>query len=217
MAGLSNYLAQALLNHIVGKTAYTMPTPYIGLFTAVGTDAGTGFTEVSGGGYARQAASGAVWNASSGSDPSTITNASVITFPTSTAAWGTILAFGLFDAASAGNLLDWDFLGNDPWFPFTCTAASPGVLTAIGISAGSSPALANGALVTVDSEWGGALPTGLTQYGAYTVASLSADTFNVGTNTTTTGSGMVRQYTPQVVASNVTLSFAASTLTLTLS
>ena len=193
-----------------------MPSPYLALFTAVGTDAGTGFTEVSGGSYARVAASGSVWNAASGSDPSTITNASAVTFPTSTASWGNVIAVGLYDASTAGNLLDWDFLGNDPWFPFTSTLASPGVFTAIGITAGSTPTLANGATVVFDSEWGGTLPTGITQYTSYTVAGLSADTFNVGTNTSTTGSGMVRQFTTQTISNNVTFSFAAGTLIFTL-
>ena len=32
--------------------------------------------------------------------------------------WGTVIAFGLFDASSAGNLLAWDFLGNFNWLPF---------------------------------------------------------------------------------------------------
>ena len=46
MTGLTNYTAQGLLGHITGKTAiYSLPTTYVALFTAVGTDVGTGFTE----------------------------------------------------------------------------------------------------------------------------------------------------------------------------
>ena len=215
MTGFTDYSAKNFLNYITGKTAVpSLPTVYVGLFTAVGTDAGTGFTEVSGGSYARVATSGATWNAASGTAPSTTSNASTITFPQATASWGTVIAFGLFDASSGGNLLAWDFLGNDPWVPFSCTSASPGVLTAIGITANSNPTLANGAPVVVSSEYGGTLPTGLTQYTVYTVAGLSADTFNVGTNTSSTGDGMVRQITQQPIAINITPSYAAGALTI---
>lgn len=217
MAGLTDYTAQNALNWITGEAAMPATTErYIALFTAVGTDGGTGFTEVSGGSYARAAAPASSWNAASGSDPSTASNSAAIAFPTSTASWGDVIAFGVYDAATGGNLLDWDWIGNDKWFPFTCTSASPGVLTAIGITAGSTPTLADGALVVVDAEWGGTLPTGLAVDTQYTVAGLSADTFNVGVNTTTTGSGMVRQVTPQTIPNNTTFSFAAGALTLTL-
>lgn len=215
MTGMTNYSADNWLGYITGKTAMpTLPTAYIALFTAVGTDAGTGFTEVSGGAYARAATSGATWNSPSGTAPSTITTAAPVTFAQATAAWGTVIAWGLYDAATAGNLLDWDFLGSDPWFPFTATLASPGVLTAPGITAGSSPTLANGASVVLTGEYGGTLPSGLTQYSIYTVAGLSSDTFNVGVNTTTVGNGMVRQITQQVIPINVTASFASGAITL---
>ena len=34
-------------------------------------------------------------------------NAAAITFPTPSANWGTVVAFGIFDATSSGNLLVW--------------------------------------------------------------------------------------------------------------
>jgi hypothetical protein len=84
--------------------AFTPPaTIYVGLFTAAPTDAGGG-TEVSGGAYARQAVT---FGAVSGGSPSQISNSSAVTFPVATASWGTVVAFGLFDAATAGNLLAW--------------------------------------------------------------------------------------------------------------
>lgn len=142
--------------------------------------------------------------------PSTATSGATATFPQATASWGTVVAWGIYDAATAGNLRFWDWLGNDPWFPFEGTNASPGVLTAYGITAGSAPALANGASVVVTARFGGTLPTGLSSETVYTVAGLSADTFNVGVNTTTTGAGMVRQVTQQPIAQNVTFSIPAS-------
>jgi len=55
MANLTDYLENALLNHVLRNTPYTSPTTvYVALFTTATTDAGGG-TEVAGGSYARQA------------------------------------------------------------------------------------------------------------------------------------------------------------------
>lgn len=53
MTGLTNYSAFNVLNYLTGQKAMpALPAIYLALFTAVGTDVGTGFTEVSGGAYA---------------------------------------------------------------------------------------------------------------------------------------------------------------------
>lgn len=80
---------------------------WIGLFTAAPTDSAAG-TEVSGGAYARVAVArtGAGFAAASGA-LATTSNSGAITFPTASASWGTVVAFGIFDAASAGNLIYW--------------------------------------------------------------------------------------------------------------
>lgn len=80
----------------------TAATPYIGLYTVAPTDAGGG-TEVTGGSYARQNSSGKWTAPASGA---TETNAEVA-FPQATADWGTVVAFGIFDAVTSGNLLYW--------------------------------------------------------------------------------------------------------------
>lgn len=103
MAGsMTNFLELELLDHVFGKGAYSAPTPYLALFTAAPTDAGGG-TEVSGGSYARVSISSAMDAAASGA----ITNGSTITFPTASASWGTVVAFGVMDASTAGNMLWW--------------------------------------------------------------------------------------------------------------
>lgn len=107
MAGSkSNYLELALLDEVLGGVNFAPPaTVYVALYTAAPTDAGGG-TEVSGGAYARVAVTNNAinWPAASGGSKS---NGTVITFPTATAAWGTVVAFGISDAATAGNLLYW--------------------------------------------------------------------------------------------------------------
>lgn len=218
MAGMSDYLAQKTLDHVVGKTSFTMPTTYVALFTAAPTDAGTGGTEISGGGYARVTTSGATWNAASGSDPSATTNAAAITFPTSTGSWNSgssIIAWGLYDASSAGNLLFWDYLGNNNWLPFTCSLLNSGAGGTLTVPAHG---YTTGDLVVVASEFGGTLPTtGGTWAGTKTVTTIDADSFTVATLTTSKGSGMVRKVVGQVVnATNITFSFGIGNLTLTL-
>ena len=98
MAGnLTNYLENKLLDHFLGTTAYTMPTPvYVALFTVAPGDAGGG-TEVTGGSYARQTA--AFSAASSGAT----SNSGNIDFTGMPAA--TTVAIALFDASTSGNML----------------------------------------------------------------------------------------------------------------
>ena len=107
MAGSkSDYLELELLDHVLGNAAYSAPaTVYIALYTVAPTDAGGG-TEVSGGSYARVAVTNNAtnWPAAEGGAKS---NGTAITFPTATADWGTVVAVGILDAASAGNLLYW--------------------------------------------------------------------------------------------------------------
>lgn len=105
MAGFTTYLQQEILDHIGGNGSYTAPTPYVGLYTAAPSDAGGG-TEVSGGSYARVNAA-ALFDAASGT---TMSNGGAITFPQATASWGTVTHFGIFDAATTGNLLAWGAL-----------------------------------------------------------------------------------------------------------
>lgn len=102
MSSFSDYLENAVLNHVFRNTALTSPTTvYVALFTAAPTDAGGG-TEVSGGGYARQSVA---FDAPSGG---ATTNSAQVSFTASGANFGDVVAVGLFDASSAGNLLAWD-------------------------------------------------------------------------------------------------------------
>jgi len=115
MSAMSNYLENKLIDQLFrGQTAPATSTLYVGLLTSAPSDAGGG-TEVSGGAYARVATASSLANwagtqaagsstASSGTGGQTSNNAA-ITFPTPTAGWGTVTHFGIYDAASGGNLL----------------------------------------------------------------------------------------------------------------
>lgn len=154
--------------------------------------------------------------ASSGSEPATtpaqVANGAAITFPQATASWGNVIAFALFDASTSGNMLAWDYLGNFKWIPFSCTSASPGVLT----TDASADVPSNGSSVIVSQKYGGTLPTTAGSWaGLLTTAGASGATFNAGVNTTSVGGGQFRQVTSQSIPSNVTASFAASAFVLT--
>ena len=98
MAGnLTNYLENQLIDHFLGTTTYTKPDAvYVGLFTVAPSDAGGG-TEVSGGSYARQAAT---FNASSSGSTTNNTNIDFTLMPSATT-----VAIGIFDASTSGNML----------------------------------------------------------------------------------------------------------------
>lgn len=94
----SDYLENAILNHILGSSAYTQPSRFLALSTATLQDDNSG-TELSGNGYSRKSIS--FGTASSGS----ITNSGAVEFDTATGDQGTISHFGIYDASSGGNLL----------------------------------------------------------------------------------------------------------------
>ena len=101
MAEMSDYLEAALLNATLNNTAFTtVATPYISLHTAPLLDDGSG-TEVSGGSYARTAAT---FSTASGTSGST-SNSADITFPTATASWGTVTHIGIWNNSAGGDLL----------------------------------------------------------------------------------------------------------------
>ena len=102
----SDYLENKLLDHVLTNTAYTSPTTvYVGLYTVAPTDAGGG-TEVTGNNYARESVSFASAVAGETS------NDAEVEFGTPSATWGEVVAFGVFDADTAGNLLYWGDLTN---------------------------------------------------------------------------------------------------------
>lgn len=107
MAGsFSDYLENALLNQLFRGSSYSFPgTLYVGLYTAAPTDAGGG-TEVSGNSYARVAVTANTSNWANSTAGAT-SNSNAITFPQASGSWGTVVALGIFDASTSGNLLAW--------------------------------------------------------------------------------------------------------------
>lgn len=102
MSSFSDFLEDELLDHVFGGAAYSSPAAvHLALFTVAPTDAGGG-TEVSGSGYARQQTA---FDVSSGGATA---NTALESFTASGGNFGDVLAIGIFDAATVGNLLAWD-------------------------------------------------------------------------------------------------------------
>lgn len=101
MAGLTNYGENLVLTWTFTTSSATRPTSwYVALYTVAPGEAGGG-TELSGSGYVRQSATFSV----SGTSPTTASNTAAVEFPEATGSWGTIVAAGIFDALSSGNLI----------------------------------------------------------------------------------------------------------------
>ncbi len=204
MTGYSDAAAQAALDALI--TAY----PYLSLFTTVGVDAGTGFTESAFTGYARVNTAG-LWAAASGSAPSTKQNNATISFANSTSTGLDIIAFGLHTAITAGTLGFWDYFGAFPWRPATFTLASPSVVSLPGHG------FTNGDRLIASAEMGseGTLAAGWTA-GLLTVAGVTTDTFTAGVNAANTGGIMIRKVTPQAVVANMIIQFTSGQLVISL-
>ena len=129
--GATDYVVNAFIDLWFRAQAFTWPsTAYFALFTTAPTNAGGG-VEVNVGAYARvstpfslagisgtQSAGSTVASSGTGG---VISNNFSLAFPTPTADWGTIVAEGVFDSVSAGNLLFWNTIasrsvldGSDP-------------------------------------------------------------------------------------------------------
>lgn len=212
----TTYLNDRLLNHIYRATASTAPaTVYAGLLTAV-TDAKAGtVTEASYAGYARKAVSFAAPGAGGGGRQ--ISNSAQVLFDAKTDA-GTVsvIAVGVYDASTAGNLLDIIFLDGDD------------VIVAIGNDTSTeflrSPAhgLVNDDRVRLMAFPGApTLPAGLSENTTYWVVSAATDEFKLSTtqggaavNITAQGRVLVMPLTPKDISQNDQASFAAGQLKL---
>ena len=124
---ITYYSANKILDRNFGTTAYSPPaTMYFGLSTTTIQIDGTGATEPSGGNYARVGITNdkTSWGTASNG---ALTNSVAVTFPESTASWGTVTHVFISDASSGGNIWWFDALS-----PSRQVQSSTTVLFAIG-------------------------------------------------------------------------------------
>jgi len=97
----TDYLEQKVLEHVFRNTAYTAPTTlYLDLLSVAPTDSTSGTELASLYGYARQATAFDAYSSNK-----QVANTSDETFTASGGAWNTVVAFGVYDASTGGNLL----------------------------------------------------------------------------------------------------------------
>jgi hypothetical protein len=213
-------------NTLVQNAGAPATNLYVGLHNGAPGNAGSQTTnETAYTGYARVAVArtSGGWTVTQGSGTtfSSVVNAAAINFGACTAGSDTLTHFSIGLASSgAGTLLDWGPLGAvaGPAIPFTCTSASPGVLTTYGYT----PTV-NDRVMVYQTSGSEGLPTGVTEGTVYFVGTapggqtltLSTTTAN-GTpvNTSSTGSGMLIKCSPLAVSSGITPSFAIGQLSL---
>lgn len=223
MSQITDFTENLYVDHEFRGASYTKPTVQaVALFIAAPSDTGGG-TEVSGGSYARVALNpsntnwtstqGGTSGASTGTSGIT-TNAIAVTFPAPSANWGTVVAVGIFDATTSGNLKSWEFLTTaNSKFLFTAVAS-----TDTFFAPGHN--FANGEQVACRPKANSALPTGITANSLYYVISVSGASFALATtaggtaiNITTDGAGEVIKVVPQNIVSGAAApSFAVGSL-----
>lgn len=94
----TNAFETTILNWGFTAGSATRPTSwYVALYTVAPNDTGGG-TELSGDAYVREASTFSVTG-------DTASNTGAIEWAAATGSWGTVVAIGVFDAVSAGNLL----------------------------------------------------------------------------------------------------------------
>lgn len=212
MSAFSDYLENLLNEVLYRNTTYSRPANvYISAHTGNPTE--TGGNEVSGGSYARQAVptgAGTGWTASVGG---VTDNVNAITFPVATVAWGDIVGVGIWDAVTAGNLLEAFWLSNEAWL-FTGLNAGD-VFTAPGNT------LANNDRVILQTLFESALPTGVSANTIYWVVNETGDTFQLSLTQggaaialTTDGAGVVHKLQVKTIGVNDQLTFPAGNLDL---
>jgi hypothetical protein len=116
MAGsLSDWGENKVAEHLVGKTAFGMPTAHVALMTAEPGESNSaiGLSEVpdfSGNGYARVATAGSDWGAAVAGNTS---NVNSVVFPQATEDWGNITHFALMTSPvwGEGFMISWGVLG----------------------------------------------------------------------------------------------------------
>lgn len=182
MTGFTDYTSKNFLNYLSGSTNVpTLPSVFIAAYTAVGTDAGTGFTEVANSnGYARVQVAGTATAAGAISTASaTITMPNVSGFP-----W-VVPGMNVYDLTAnkqIGTISSW--VGTT--LTLTGNAANNGsgstdslAISAFSQSTGTAPSqITNGSAITfaqaTGAGWGTVIAFGLIDSGTYGAGNLLA-------------------------------------------
>lgn len=116
MTAYTDYAENKLIDWMFrGQAVPALPASWsFGLLVANTSDTGTPLTEVTGPGYARASVARSLANFAGTQAPASVvasngvsgttSNNNDVSFPAPTGDWGTVVAIGIFDAATAGNM-----------------------------------------------------------------------------------------------------------------
>jgi hypothetical protein len=181
---------------------------YASLHTAYSS---TGTSELTGGSpaYARQAVT---WSSAAAGSKASASIAAAFNVPAST----TVAFVGLWSAVSSGTFAGMGPAGAGTQYAFTCTNASPGVLTAPGSG------YSNTQTVVVFNGAGATIPAAFTVGTVYYIVSAAGATFSLAAtsggspiNTAGTGAGLVQAVTLEAYSGQGTYSVSSETLQIT--
>jgi hypothetical protein len=206
---MTDYLANALLNHVLRNTTYTSPAAnlWLALTSDNTTDAGGG-TEITGNGYARVQI-GNNWGAPASGVTSNNTN---LAFASASPSGYSIIGMKIMDASTGGNALFHRWLGVGHVI-FTAKAADD-TFTSHGHG-----------LVNNDSVIlkGSSLPAGASADTQYFVVGATTDTFQLSTtlggsaiNLTGNGQGFAHKVVPRTLLAGDNVKFDSGSITVTL-
>jgi hypothetical protein len=168
--GLSDYSAKAQLNWLTGQVAMpALPNVWLSLYTAVGADDNTGFTEVTGGAYARQQVAGNV--ATNG----TTANGNATLHFASVPAW-IVAGMSIYDTTGSGLIPAATTVSTTTGTTVVMSANATGagvgsgdniVFSAFAAPTGTGPSQATNSAATITfpqatANWGTAIAFGLT-------------------------------------------------------
>jgi len=214
---LTSYMRDQILNTL-RSTDFAPWTGYIGLISAITNFRSGTVTEAAYTGYGTRPS--AAFGAPADTSPAggrQISNSGLVTFPQNTGGSESEIAFGIWDAATGGNLKAIGFLDSDPPLvgEVVDTTADQIVIPAHGMLADHR--------VFVLAAPGLALPAPLAENTAYYVGTVpDSDHITLSTtpananpvNITTRGGALFMPYTPVAVATNATPQFAIGALVL---
>lgn len=107
MGALSDYYKNKMLVHAFSGGEWTPPSSYYGALFSTAPNGAGGGTEVAGGSYAREAFTCTTVAALS-------SNAAEFEFPVATTDHGAIAGYGVYDAATGGNMVAYHVADDNP-------------------------------------------------------------------------------------------------------
>lgn len=218
----TTFLSDGILNTYRATTLTAPANVYAGLITAVtDLEAGT-VTETTYGAYARQAITFGAPGAASGGRR--IQNSGVLTFPAKSDAGSvSIIAVGVWDALTVGNLRDVIYLDDAAALPIAVAVVDTGDITSNLIVSPAHGLVADQQVRLEAWPAGPTLPAGLSENTTYWVIAtgLTADRFSLSAtqggaaiDITAQGRAILMTIDPKTVAQNDQPTFAANTLSL---